>query len=298
MSKKEYEKAILDALSATSQSEDPISIIRAALNSCDAGFPYGDCRGILTDLSENDFTGWRACTYDDAKKFVGEGIPTVGINDDQLVLVAPDGSQKYDNNFICQANFLTPDEKLKFFAYSVPSWERAIDYGTTTDVPKNQTTDGFGGWYVPASGNKGVTGKVARFVQMKSGPCVAYSIMMGDYYLNYKASNPNAATWFTNNVNTYLDAGGATGYANSRITKTDYSLSRIKTQLNAGKPVVVEGWNGSTRHMALIVAYVSCGGNTSQFVVVDPYHSTVFPSKLSNFFATYSATKKIGTFND
>ena len=87
MSKKEYEKAILDALSATSQSEDPISIIRAALNSCDAGFPYGDCRGILTDLSENDFTGWRACTYDDAKKFVGEGIPTVGINDDQLVLV-------------------------------------------------------------------------------------------------------------------------------------------------------------------------------------------------------------------
>ena len=40
------------------------------------------------------------------------------------------------------------------------------------------------------------------------------------------------------------------------------------------------------------------GGNTSQFVVVDPYHSTVFPSKLSNFFATYSATKKIGTFND
>ena len=179
----------------------------------------------------------------------------------------------------------------------MPSWERAIDYGTTTDVPKNQTTDGFGGWYVPASGNKGVTGKVARFVQMKSGPCVAYSIMMGDYYLNYKASNPNASTWFKNNVDTYLDAGGATGTANSRITKTDYSLSKIKTQLNAGKPVVVEGWNGSTRHMALVVAYVSCGGNTSQFVV-DPYHSTTFPSKLSNFFATYSATKKIGTFND
>lgn len=44
--------------------------------------------------------------------------------------------------------------------------------------------------------------------------------------------------------------------------------------------------------------YVSCGGTTSQYVVVDPYHSTAFPSKLSDFFATYSATKKIGTFND
>lgn len=43
--------------------------------------------------------------------------------------------------------------------------------------------------------------------------------------------------------------------------------------------------------------HVSCGGNTSQYVV-DPYHSTAFPSKLSDFFATYSATKKIGTFND
>ena len=298
MSKTEYEKAILDALSATNQSADPISIIRVALNSCDAGFPYGDCRGILTDLSENDFTGWRACTYDDAKEFADEGIPTVGINDGQLVLVAPNGSQKYDKDFVCQANSLMPDEKLKFFAYSEPSWERAINYGTTSDVPQNQTTDGFGGWYVPASGNKGVTGKVARFVQMKSGPCVAYSIMMGDYYLNYKASNPNAATWFTNNVDTYLDAGGATGTANSRITKTDYSLNTIKTQLNSGKPIVVEGWNGSTRHMVLVVAYVNCGGNTSQYVVVDPLHSAAFPSKLSDFFATYSATKKVGTFND
>ena len=43
--------------------------------------------------------------------------------------------------------------------------------------------------------------------------------------------------------------------------------------------------------------HVSCGGNASQYVV-DPYHSTAFPSKLSDFFATYSATKKIGTFND
>lgn len=255
----------------------------------------------MTDLSENDFTGWRACTYDEAKKFADEGTPTVGINDGQLVLVAPDGSQKYDKDFVCQANSLTPDEKLKFFAYSDPSWEKAINYGTTSDVPKNQTTDGFGGWYVPAKGNKGVSGNVARFVQMYSGPCVAYSIMMGDYYLNYKASNPNAATWFTNNVNTYYNSTiGATGTAMDRInnTMTDYSLNAIKAQLHAGKPVVVEGWNGSTRHMVLVVAYVSCGTQTSQYVVIDPLRSAAFPSKLSDFFATYSASKKIGTFKD
>lgn len=87
--------------------------------------------------------------------------------------------------------------------------------------------------------------------------------------------------------------GGFCQYVNAAIGAQVYNRTgNQKIAASQG------GGNGSTRHMALSVAYVSCGGNTSQYVVVDPYHSTAFPSKLSDFFATYSATKKIGTFND
>lgn len=294
----EYGKAIISALSETDQTEDPISTIRTVLDSCNADFPYGNCRGILAVLSGNNFTGWRACTYQEAKNFADEGVPTAGINTDRVILITPDSDLKYGCDFVRQANSLTSEGELKFFAYSEPLSEKAYDLGTKEDVPQNQTVDGFGGWYIPACINKGVTGKVARFVQMKSGPCVAYSIMMGDYYLRYKSKYPDAAAWFNANVDTYLDSGGATGTANSLITKTDYSISKIKTQLNSGKPVVVEGWNGGIRHMVLVVAYASCGGTTSQYVVVDPLHSAVFPTSLADFFATYSATKKVGTFKD
>lgn len=297
MTETEYKNEITSTLSEMDQTADPISTIRSVLGNCDIDFPYGDCRGILAALSENDFTGWRACSYEEAKKFADEGVPTVGINTDRVILIAPDSDSKYDCDFVQQADSLTSDGELKFFAYSEPLSEEAHDLGTTTGVDEEKDVDGFNGWYIPSSANKGVTGNVARFVQMNWGPCVAYSIMMGIYYLYYKASNPDPETWFTKNVDTYLDAGGATYDALKCVTMTTYSISKIKTQLNSGKPVVVEGWNGDTRHMALIVAYESCGGITSQYVVIDPLHNAAFPTTLANFFATYSASKRIGTFN-
>ena len=68
------------------------------------------------------------------------------------------------------------------------------------------------------------------------------------------AQNPNSVLNIRGTSATCESSAKGMGTANSRITKTDYSLSKIKTQLNAGKPVVVEGWNGSIRHMALVVA--------------------------------------------
>ena len=43
----------------------------------------------------------------------------------------------------------------------------------TTDVPKDITADGFGGWYNPRPQDTGITRRIARFVQMVAGQCVA-----------------------------------------------------------------------------------------------------------------------------
>lgn len=262
MTTAEYEKAIRNALSEAQQTNDCISVVRKILNNCDAEFPYGDCRGILAELSENNFSQWRSCTYEDAEKFADEGVPAVGVNEERMILIAPNDGEKYKNKFVNQANSLTPNElaNLKFFAYSEPFAEKAFDYGSTLDAPDTLGADGFAGWYVPASGNMGVTSNVARFAQKKSGPCKAYAIMMGDYYLRYRASYPDAATWFNSNKSYYLNSSGSTPDANNLIEEISYSLGEIKTQLNNNKPVTIAGKDkNNDPHFALIVAYVGCG---------------------------------------
>lgn len=82
---------------------------------------------------------------------------------------------------------------------------------------------------------------------------------MGDYYLNYKDSNPNSSAWFTANVSYYYN-NGATYYATKLLDKTTYDMSKMKDELNKNKPVISSGKNTKgTQHMALVVAYVgSC----------------------------------------
>ena len=300
MTAAEYEKAIRNALSETQQTDDPISIVRKILNNCDAEFPYGDCRGILAELSENDFTQWKSCTYEEAEKFADEGVPAVGVSNERVIVIAPEDGEKYKSEFVSQANSLTPDEfaNLKFFAYSEPFAEKAFDYGSTSDVPNTLEADGFAGWYIPASGNMGVTSKVARFAQKGWGPCKLYAILMGYYYLKEKDSNPDAAAWFNNNVSKYRDPnGGSNDKANGLIEEISYNLDEIKTQLNNNKPVTIAGKDkNNDTHFALIVAYVGCGANTSQFVVIDPWFTNPFPTTLMNFRATYNKEVNIGKF--
>jgi len=156
---------------------------------------------------------------------------------------------------------------------------------TTTNVPNQMTADGFGGWYNrPSDASTGLTNPIPRFVHRGWGPCVAYSIMMGDYYLRYRTSQPNAATFFNNNVRTYLDSGGATGTAMDLINRLTYTMSTLRTQLNAGRPVVISGQSSSgTNHLGLAVAYRNGGTSTNDFFVIDPYYEAPFLTTLGEF---------------
>ncbi len=172
-------------------------------------------------------------------------------------------------------------------------------YGTTSDVPSSMTSDGFGGWYVPVLGNKkGVTTRVPRFVQMTANPCVAYTIMMGYYYLlnRNNATVPtaqNAADWFNSEVSRYYDSstGLATAKAMCLVTKMEYDLATMKAQLDLGKPVAITGMtSGGTKHMALAVAYIGNGSSPDQYAVIDPLYkiseTTIkvdFPTTLEEF---------------
>ena len=156
--------------------------------------------------------------------------------------------------------------------------------GTTSEVPSSISgKDGFGGWFTPSTSLKGVKSRVARFAQNESGPCLGLCIMMGDHYLRFSSINPT--TFHTNNRKNYFttptgDSAEWRWVANPQ----EFNLADVKTQLNAGKPVIITGKNnGGTNHAALIVGYRNNGTTNSDFIVIDPLFNTAFPTTFADF---------------
>lgn len=196
-------------------------------------------------------------------------------------------------------NSMTNEEESIVSSKSV--FALSSDYGTTADVPSSMNSDGFGGWYVPVLGNKkGVTTRVPRFAQMNSNPCVAYTIMMGLYYLLNRnnavvPTSQNASDWFKAKVSDYYTSSdGATDEAMKLVTIMEYSLATMKSQLDSGRPVAVTGRDSRYPHMALAVAYIGNGSRTDQYAVVDPLYKytnsdikVAFPTTFADFKNSY-----------
>ncbi len=275
----EYRNAIMSALNKVDQTADPISTIRTLLNSCDADFPYGECEGILNTLSNNNFAQWHEYSLDNAVKFANEGIPTVGVSKKQVIVIIPD-DEAAESGIVRTANSLTADERENYNFFSNTN-VRAVN-GWTSDIPKNQTTDGFGGWYHRGCWSEGVVGRVPRFVQFGAGPCLAYAIMSGSYNLDHSTENVN--TFFNNREkNHYIDSSGNAQWQN--FTKVmDFNMSYMKDTLDMGDPVVVSGNNGTYDHFVLVVAYSGKGSSKSDYTVIDSLKSASFPTTFQDFY--------------
>ncbi|MDE7193579.1 MAG: C39 family peptidase, partial [Oscillospiraceae bacterium] len=130
-------------------------------------------------------------------------------------------------------------------------------------------------------------------------------IMSGDYNLHYYNKNidnaqeiENAKDFFANRYeNEYLDDDGYAQWQNF-TTKETYTMSKMRTELDNGKPVVVLGnktcGDDKTRHAALVVAYTGNGTSLSSFTVIDPWYSVVFPTTYYEFHNRYPHPTTLG----
>lgn len=287
MTQLEYRATIINNLNLANQKNDNISVVRDMLDKCFVNFPYGDYNGILEQLASNSFTLWRSCTYEECKNFVNMGIPAVGIDNDSIIIIIPNGDEDLESAYTRDITSLTADESksLKFFAYSATFNETMINVGSTSNAAKALLGDGFDRWYYQSCWTTGVSGKVPRFAQTASGPCLAYAIMSGCYNLYHSTENVN--TFFANRVtNGYISSGGSALWGTFTEIQ-DYSLEDMKYELEVEKPVVVSGNSGSTDHFVLVVAYSGNGTKDSDFIVIDSWHSTPVPTTLAAFKASY-----------
>ncbi|MFR9216525.1 MAG: RICIN domain-containing protein [Ruthenibacterium sp.] len=86
----------------------------------------------------------------------------------------------------------------------------------------------------------------------------------------YGSSANNNVSYF---LNTYWS--NSTGYSwgspNAVMTESTYSLSTIKSEISAGRPVVVHGKGGGTEHWVVAFAYDNDAASPANVYVLDPY---------------------------
>ena len=142
MTNLQYKDAVLKALESLDNSTNSVDEVRKILSGCDVDFPYGECEGVFNALSDNTFAQWSECSPDNAIKFANDGIPTVGICKEKVMVIIPDGEDTAESGIVRAANSLTADERENYKFFSNTN-VRAVN-GWTSDVP-NPLVEGFGG---------------------------------------------------------------------------------------------------------------------------------------------------------
>ena len=129
MDKKQYNNVIDWTLKheAQAQSKDSLQVTRTICNELGVALPQGDLAQVAEVLATDDYMGWKACAQEEAQEAANNGIPAIGISNDQIVmLAAEDEEQPVANAFAVMT--LSNDTKamgdsMAYYAHSA---------GTTT----------------------------------------------------------------------------------------------------------------------------------------------------------------------
>ena len=96
MDKKQYNNVIDWTLKheAQAQSEDSLQVTRAICNELGVALPQGDLAQVAEVLATDDYMGWKACTQEEAQEAANNGIPAIGISNDQIVVLAAEDKEQ------------------------------------------------------------------------------------------------------------------------------------------------------------------------------------------------------------
>ena len=90
MDKKQYNNIIdwTQQNQPETQTEDSLTAVRAVCNNMGVALPKGDLAQVAETLATDDYMYWHSCTPQEAQEAADNGIPTIGISEDSIVLLA------------------------------------------------------------------------------------------------------------------------------------------------------------------------------------------------------------------
>ena len=107
---------------AQAQSEDSLQVTRAICNELGVALPQGDLVQVAEVLATDDYMGWKACTKEEAQEAANNGVPAIGISNDQIVmLVAEDEEQPVANAVAVMTlanDAMAMGDSMTYYSYS------------------------------------------------------------------------------------------------------------------------------------------------------------------------------------
>ena len=73
---------------------DNLETVRTVFKNMGVPLPHGTCKEVYEILKTDDYMGWHSCTIKDARDHVNEGTPTIGISEDRIVVISPEGTEE------------------------------------------------------------------------------------------------------------------------------------------------------------------------------------------------------------
>lgn len=95
MNKQQYNNIIQHSLQYDCKDTDnSIDIARTIFNNMGVALPQGTIKEVYDTFSTNNYMGWRECTLEDAIKNTNNGIATIGINENKIVVFSAEDEEQ------------------------------------------------------------------------------------------------------------------------------------------------------------------------------------------------------------
>ena len=123
MDKKQYNNVIDWTLKheAQAQSDDSLQVTRAICNELGVALPQGDLAQVAEVLATDDYMGWKACTKEEAQGAANNGIPAIGISNEQIVVLAADDEEQPVAHAVAvnqMDGIKTASDSVAYYSYS------------------------------------------------------------------------------------------------------------------------------------------------------------------------------------
>ena len=94
----------------------------SSLHQFGRGLPQGDLAQVAEVLATDDYMGWKACTKEEAQEDANNGIPAIGVSNDQIVVLAADDEEQPVANAVAVMTLAndadTMDDSVVYYSYS------------------------------------------------------------------------------------------------------------------------------------------------------------------------------------
>lgn len=183
MTNKQYKNIVNMTKNETSAATDAETLVRKTLKNCGVALPAGNIPEIKKTLDAGNYMWWKSCSRTEAAEYAANGVPVVGMTDDEIICVASEedtaGAAMSYYSYGSGTTTTTTEPTVTYVSIlfnpnggSVSPSSEYVEANSYIQLPQ-PVHDGYNflGWFTAQTGGSRVGGEYDSF-------CSAYSVTL------------------------------------------------------------------------------------------------------------------------